>query len=817
MLKDCQRAPSSRPTSMDDRLGLATRVKARGMRSPHLVATLSAALFASVALVRAIDTPLFLTPTSKAVGDGLPTALLTPDLNGDGRADLVVTHYQEYKITPLLNNGDGTLTVLAARDTGGNPLGAASADMDGDGHADVVLVELESDNAWFIRGRGDGNLDDARGPIFVGHDPLVVAAGDFNEDDRVDLAVARSPEGGGYLSVVLGNGDGTFAAPVFDYRLNDVGVAVTVADVDKDGHQDLIGSYSQTSIALFRGRGDGTFATPQEIVTGSRTPIVRALNLDGDDSLDLFLVLTNVDAVATMRGRGDGTFEAPLLFAAGESPAYPVLADINQDDAVDVVIQSIVSFDVRVMLGDGTGRFAPLRSFAANGMAQLMTALDLNGDGAVEVVAATAPGGDAGLSLFTVLADGSLAAPENLIGTAATAAVAADSNDDDLPDLIVAIPTIARIGAFLSRATEGYSSAVLSEPLSFPVGRVATGDFDEDGNVDVLAASAVSRAAAWLRGNGVGTFTLVQSLPLSSGGAVAGAIVADMDGDGHLDAILAQANGSIVVFQGNGDGTFAESVVTSAIASTVAPALGDFNGDGLADLAAVDTRQSRIVVLLGDGSGRFTIGPTIPASRQVTSVLAADFNLDGSDDVAFSDLANRGLGVALNDGGGQFAASVTVPTDDTFMAAVACDLAGDARPDLTVAAQERGVVTAFVNDGTFTASALAGTGLKPIAILAADFNGDGRYDISTINDTTGTIATIVTTVGGNAVVRGDGNGDGETSAADLVTLTHKLSAGEANRVDTSGRGFPASTGVDANGDRLIGRQDMRAMMRRIFR
>jgi len=231
----------------------------------------------NVALVRAADAPLFRTPTSVAVGAGLPTSILTPDLNGDGRDDIVITNYQTFRVTPLLNNGDGTLTVQPTSDSGGQPLGAATADLDGDDHADIVLVELESDNAWFVRGRGDGSFDNARGPIFVGHDPLVVATGDFDEDDNIDLAVARSPEGAGFMSVVLGNGDGTFGELVLDYRLKDVGVAVTVADVDRDEHQDFIGSFSQTSIAFWRGNGDGTFAEPQEIITGSRTPIVRVL------------------------------------------------------------------------------------------------------------------------------------------------------------------------------------------------------------------------------------------------------------------------------------------------------------------------------------------------------------------------------------------------------------------------------------------------------------------------------------------------------------------------------------------------------------
>lgn len=770
----------------------------------------------AVVLARAAETPLFLTPTSLSVGPGLPTAILTPDLNGDGRRDVVITHYETYRLTPLLNNGDGSLTALAPADTAGKPLGALAARFDGDQHPDVIVVELESDNAWFLRGRGDGTFDDARGPIFVDHDPLVLAAGDFDEDRHLDLALARSPEGSGWLTVVLGNGDGSFGAPVLNARLNDFGVAIAVADLNEDGHADLIGSYSQTSIAMFPGNGDGTFGELQEIATGTRTPIIRPIDLDGDNHLDLFLVQTSSDRVAVMRGRGDGTFEAAVTYASGDSPAYLALDDINQDGETDAILESIISFDVRIMLGTGNGAFGPPRSFASIGMAQLVTSLDLNDDSRPEVIAATAPQGVASLSLFPVFADGSLAAAENLIGDSASGGVVADTNGDAVADLVVAMPAALRVGSFL-HLDQRYGPAVLSPPLPFPVGRLAAGDFDGDGVVDLLAAAATIRAAAWLRGNGDGTFALATSLPLTSGGGIAGVIATDFDGDGRLDAILAHADGKIVAFRGRGDGGFDEPSVTLNVASAIAPAHGDFNSDGFQDLVTANTRQSAITVLLGDGRGAFTPGPSIPAASQLVSLLAADFDLDGNDDVAFADSTNSRVGIALNDGSGQFLDPLLMSSGERQMSLAARDVSADSRPDLLVALQEAAVVKAFINDGSFAAGAQAGVGQNPIATFSADFDGDGRYDVGTINDTTGTIATVVRNIGGTQIARADGNGDGRVGAADLVAIVHELGEGEAKRVDTSGRGFPATAGADADGDGLISKQDARSTVQRVFR
>lgn len=786
------------------------------MRRIRMIAMVVGCAAVTGVVMATTQTQLLETASSVAVGNGLPTSILTPDLNGDGRADIVVTQYETYQLTPLLNNGDGTLSALPPSDTGGRPLGALAALVDGDEHPDVILVELESDNAWFLRGRGDGTFEDARGPIFVDHDPLVVSGGDFNEDGRLDIVVARSPEGPSYLSALLGNGDGTFETFILNERINDFGVAVAVADLNEDGHADIIGSFSQTSIALFPGNGDGTFAPRQEIPTGSRSPVIRPIDLDHDGHLDLFLMQTNMNAIAVMRGRGDGTFEAPVRYPAGTAPAYSTLVDVNRDGELDVVVQSIVSFDVRVLLNQGSGVFGAPRSYAGVGMAQLVAAVDLDGDQIDEVVAASAIAGNATLSLFHTRVDGSLQAAENLIGETAAAMVAADANGDALPDLVVAVPAARRIDTFLSRPGIISPPPMVAAELEIPIGRLIAGDFNEDGHVDLLGAAATIRAAVLLLGQGDGTFAVAHSFELPAGGGSTALFSTDLNGDGHSDALITQTDGGITAFFGRGDGSFDDPVRSLGVSGTTAPALGDFNTDGFADVAVIDTRQSRIAVYLGDGLGNFTVGPTLATSRQVTALTVTDFDADGADDLAFVDSMNNQVGIAINDRSGGFELVENVGTGRTQMSLATRDLSGDARPDLIVSLQEVATVSVFESSEGFPVAGSAGSGHKPTAVTSADFDGDGRYDVATLNDTTMTVATIIRNLGGSLQPRGDGNRDSVTSAADMVRLVQALGTGEGLRIEAAARRVAADSSLDANGDGVLSRQDLVAQMTRLF-
>ncbi len=138
-----------------------------------------------------------------------PEGIASGDLNGDGKADLVVSDYAASTISVLLGNGNGTFKTHVDYPVGAGAYGIAIADFNGDGKADVAVADWSAATVSVLLGNGDGTLQPAVS-YTVGAEPSQIAVGDFNGDGKLDLAVATYAVSA--VSVLLGNGDGTFQA-----------------------------------------------------------------------------------------------------------------------------------------------------------------------------------------------------------------------------------------------------------------------------------------------------------------------------------------------------------------------------------------------------------------------------------------------------------------------------------------------------------------------------------------------------------------------------------------------------------------------------
>ncbi len=168
------------------------------------------------------------------------------DLNGDGHPDLVTTINSINAVAVVLNNGNGTFQAPQTFPTGGNPIFVVVADLNGDRKPDLITANNSTNNVSVLLGIGDGTFQPPLDFGFVaGSSPRAVAVKDVNGDGKPDLVVANS--GTNDVSVLLGNGDGTFQAPQSFATTGRNPVAVTVADVNSDGLPDLITANSSTS------------------------------------------------------------------------------------------------------------------------------------------------------------------------------------------------------------------------------------------------------------------------------------------------------------------------------------------------------------------------------------------------------------------------------------------------------------------------------------------------------------------------------------------------------------------------------------------
>lgn len=279
--------------------------------------------------------------------------------------------------------------------------------------------------------------------------PGPIASGDFNGDGTLDLAIGgASPSGsGGMVSIMFGNGDGTFsiASTLFDNGNSSV-YNLTVSDLNNDGVSDIIasrfnssgGSAQQTEI--FIGNGNGTFQYRQNIVT-NYTSLARQIavgDVNGDGVVDLGIGSQDQGTYGILLGNGDGSFRAIVNYALPSSQSRsPVFADVNRDGKLDVLIGSNGSA-LHVALGNGNGTFQVATTYASGvSPFRQIDVADLNGDGYLDVVG----GGGNGTAVWLGNADGTFKASTSYAIGAANAVKIWDFDDDGRKDFVVTVGT----------------------------------------------------------------------------------------------------------------------------------------------------------------------------------------------------------------------------------------------------------------------------------------------------------------------------------------------------------------------------------------
>lgn len=216
-------------------------------------------------------------------------SVLTADVNGDRRLDLVVANSGSNTVSVLLGNGDGTFQPPVGYGVGSGPYSVAIGDFNGDGRLDLVVANNGSNDVSVLLGNGDGTFQGAVN-YPGGSGPWSVAVGDFNGDGRLDVAVANY--GSGAVSVFLGNGNGTFQPAVSyggDAAQNATSVAV--GDFNGDGKLDLIVTLSGPNVVgVLLGAGDGTFQPAAYYVAQGYIPFnptsVAVGDFNGDGRLE---------------------------------------------------------------------------------------------------------------------------------------------------------------------------------------------------------------------------------------------------------------------------------------------------------------------------------------------------------------------------------------------------------------------------------------------------------------------------------------------------------------------------------------------------
>jgi hypothetical protein len=289
------------------------------------------------------------------------------DFNGDGKTDVVTVEHLGGLTNTLavsLGNGDGTFQPPAALAAGTQPLAAAVADLNGDGKPDLVVADNGSQDpgvtdlgaVLVFLSSSSGFLPAKR--FVAGSYPSSVAIKDVNLDGKPDLVVSNSGTIGaddtGGVSILLGNGDGTFGAPV-SYTTGQSEITVAAADVNGDGKPDIILPVLTTNsgyeVLIFPGKGDGTFLAPTSLQASQPAANVIVGDFNGDGKPDLILANCCGDtSMSYFLGNGNGTFQPEALFNGGPAPAFVASADFNNDGKPDLAIANIQAKGALVIL-----------------------------------------------------------------------------------------------------------------------------------------------------------------------------------------------------------------------------------------------------------------------------------------------------------------------------------------------------------------------------------------------------------------------------------------------------------------------------------
>jgi len=273
-----------------------------------------------------------------------------------------------------------------------------------------------------------------------------------------------------------------------------------------------------------------------------------------------------------------------------------------------------------------------------------------------------------------------------------------------------------------------------------------------------------------LASNATGAFATASGSPLAAGDAPDSVAVADFNGDGEPDLAVALTNWNVVVLlQGNGDGSFQSPSAYQypVVSHPVAVAVGDFNGDGNADLAVANSGYAEVSVLLGNGDATFQAqktyydGGSEGPGGDPTSVAVGDFNGDGNADLAVANVYGvDDVSVLLGNGDGTFQDQRAFAGGTGAMSVAVGDFNGDGTPDLAVADFTGGVsVLLGTGDGAFQSAVSYPVGSIPVSVAVGDFNGDGKLDLATANSGSSSVPGTTVSVLLNS---GDGSGTFQT-------------------------------------------------------
>lgn len=347
----------------------------------------------------------------------------------------------------------------------------------------------------------------------TGQGPRSITTADFNGDGLADLATANQMDGS--VSILIGNGDGTFRTKL-DMVVGYGAWSITTGDFNGDGKIDIATTHIfNNTVSMLLGNGDGTFQPARDFISVLSASIATG-DFNADGHLDIVNINTDWSGGYVYLGTGDGTFQSGIYFPTwswGMHPMSVSIGDFNNDDKLDLVVGNRYG-GVGALLGNGDGTFDPSWIVWFEGAYHDVTAGDLNNDGKLDLVITHEEGGAYGYGFVTTFlgnGDGTFRSrTDYMAGYKPTSISVEDFNGDELMDMAV-VNWGGGVSVFI-----GYGDGTFQAPVSHDAGyypvSIITADFNGDGKADLATANVAGNSVSIL-------INIYNRVPLPNAGA----------------------------------------------------------------------------------------------------------------------------------------------------------------------------------------------------------------------------------------------------------------------------------------------------------
>ena len=666
------------------------------MRGASLILTVAVPFFVAFVSAVGLGQSVFRSPVLIPF-ESRVAAFAVDDLNLDGNPDIAVAvagvgiaNALQVFLHKGQNSGAGEIfEVPRAYAVGTGPVFVATGDLDGKDGLDLFVVNSGSSSASILLNDGFGRFlptDD----VPLGINPRVGQLADFNGDGNLDAVTSNLASFD--VNVLLGVGDGRFQERQ-RLAVGDNPHFVVVEDFDGDGVLDLAVAHRDDrlrtgAVSCFKGNGDGSFDVP--VLTDLRdaevVPRIIAVGLfDGDDRRDM-TVLTNERKLLFLKNGNDCVFDVSVVSEdAGTSPGifrgFLLALDFEHDGQLDLLspLERSGNHGLRVQIGDGRGSFEP-RDFYLDGEISHVSIADFTGDGISDALVAWAE--STGMAIVPGLAEGRLATRTVL---------PLEMNPRVLVE--VSLPEKRRL---------------------------------------LAAVSADSVALVELVG---GTFRTLPPIELA-GRAFQSAVAVDLDGRPGDELALADlASSEIVVVHFSDEGAFERAVVYPVDPLPSRLASGDFDGDGVGDLAVTHQASNNVTVLRRPGDDQEAENRVIAVDFNSTQTAVATGDVDGDGSLDIVAATRNGIRVAFGDGVGGFPRSLEVDDFANSHALVTAQLGGESVPDVVLTSRRRVVVLFDLGLGGALDKEVVEFDSEVSPLTVGDVDGDGLLDLLTADPT----------------------------------------------------------------------------------